>query len=348
MGARPQFIKASVISRIINNSNTKIEEVLVHSGQHYDENMSEIFFLELGISAPKYYINSNKNDSDIQFGEIMSELKKIILIENPDLILVYGDTNTTLAASITANKCNIKLAHIESGCRSYRKGQSEEINRVITDQISDILFCNSALEKLILKKEKIKGKIFVVGDIMFDSYLYHLDKIKINNLNKKNNILFTLHRSENVDNYIILKNIINFINHLSKNYKILFPIHPRTNLKLDEFNIKLSKNITITKPQSYSSMLENLINSNMVITDSGGLQKEAYYSKKKCFTLRDETEWGVTLKKNANTLISPKMEVKDMLKIFNNSINKKIVFSENVFGDGKSGKKIIEILLNKV
>ena len=350
VGARPQFIKASVISRILNNSEKNIKEILVHSGQHYDNNMSDVFFSELNITRPKYYIKSNKKNTDLQFGDIMSELRKIAINEKPNLFLVYGDTNTTLASALVASKMSIKIAHVESGLRSYRLGMDEEINRLLTDRLSDYLFCNSLIEKNTLDEEGIIGEKYVVGDIMYDSYKFFFNKINknIDQIKHPNKILLTMHRAENVDDKNTLSNLIMFLNALSLEFEIHFPIHPRTNQKIKDFNINLSGKIKLFNPFSYSELIKQLNSSSYVITDSGGLQKEAYFSKTKCFTIREETEWNNTLKNNANTILSPKINYTGLIEKLKKSINNKYRFDNSLFGKGNAGEKIIEVIKSRV
>ncbi|MFL2600291.1 MAG: non-hydrolyzing UDP-N-acetylglucosamine 2-epimerase [Flavobacteriaceae bacterium] len=350
VGARPQFIKASVISRLINKTyNSEFEEILVNTGQHYDKNMSSIFFDDLKINKANYNLNLGSFSNISQVSKIMVMLEKIINYENPDLVLTYGDTNSTLAGSLAAAKTSIKLAHVEAGLRSNRYGMQEEINRIITDRISQFLFCptNYAVENL--KKEGIKKNVFNTGDIMLDSFNYvksnffSYDVLEKFNLKNKNYFFTTFHRAENVDDYERLKNIIETMNYLSNYKDIIFPIHPRTKKNLKKFKIKLSSKIIDVDPQSYPVVVNLISNCFAVITDSGGLQKESYFANKPCITLRDETEWEKTVKLGYNILFSPQNLISEKVNIIN-SINKMPNDFPSIFGEGNCGSKILEIL----
>ena len=350
IGARPQFIKASVISRLIEkNFKNQFTEVIVHSGQHYDNNMSSIFFKDLKIKKPKYNLNIGSMNNSAQVGAIMTSLERIIRDEVPDLVLTYGDTNTTLAAALVASKIPVKLAHIEAGLRSNRFGMPEEVNRIITDRLSQFLFCPTDSGFNNLKREGIIKNVFVTGDIMLDSFNYVKSKSISTQFLKKNNILHdtyifaTIHRAENVDNYETLKNIIESLNFLSNKKNIIFSIHPRTKKNIEKFDLKLSEKLKIIDPQSYPTVV-NLISSSFgIITDSGGLQKEAYFAKKPCITFRDETEWIETTKLGYNKLFPPAKlpeETKIILKTMSNMPKE----FPSIFGNGKCGVRILEIL----
>jgi len=351
LGARPQFIKASAISRQIRNNKifSDFDEIIVHTGQHYDKNMSDSFFGELSIPSPKYNLNVGSHSHALQTAKIMIGLEEIILKEKPDLLLVYGDTNSTIAGSLVASKIPIKIAHVESGLRSYRYAMPEEINRIVTDNLSDYLFCPTIDSLKNLAEEKVTGKSWFVGDIMLDNYLYFSKKIEQKNLTKKykflNNdfIFLTLHRAENTDNHDIFRKIIESIKSIAKFYKVVFPLHPRTRIIADKLEIDFSP-IEIIAPISYFDTIDFLSNAKCVITDSGGLQKEAFFSQTPCITLRDETEWHETLENNWNNLISPSdIHLIEKIKLVLD-LEKRIPVSYESFGDGFSSNKILSIL----
>ncbi len=310
VGARPQFIKAAVLSKLFNNIND-IEEIIIHSGQHYDFNMSDQFFDELGIPNPKYNLGVNSSTQASQTGTIMAELEPILKQEEPDLVLVYGDTNTTLAAAITAAKQGLSVAHIEAGLRSYRKGMAEEVNRVLTDRISDYLFCPSLLSFKNLQAEGRKEHLYVVGDIMLDIFLQTLQKANIAmtmskfGLEQNNYYFVTFHRAENVDNPKILKEIVYGLSCLAEAGKpVIVALHPRTQKAINNLCLSLGR-ARIVDPLSYTDTVAMLKYASVVITDSGGLQKEAYFAETSCVTIRDETEWKETLEMGHNRLLSP-------------------------------------------
>lgn len=348
VGARPQFIKSATLSRLIKlDKNKNINEIIVHTGQHYDDNMSELFFRELGIPKPLYNLQVGSGTHAKQTGAIMTGLEEIIDIEEPDIILVYGDTNSTLAASLVAAKTSCKLAHVEAGLRSFRKGMPEEVNRVVTDCLSDILFCPTPAAKENLKIEGKGGKAFVVGDVMYDSFLYYQNKLEKNkilasfDLNNKHFFLVTIHRAENTDNPGNIKNIFSALKTFLSNVDILVPLHPRTKKVLKELNVSLD-GFNVINPVSYQTMISLILGSRIVITDSGGLQKEAYFSKTPCVTVRDETEWLETLEYGWNRL-SPPINENNIISSIKSALEVDVhntSYDEN-YGDGKAAEKII-------
>jgi len=353
IGARPQFIKSSVVSRVLNSKKYKdINEVVVHTGQHYDDKMSGLFFRELGITLPSYNLNVGSGSHAQQTSLMMTKLESVVEDENPDLILVYGDTNSTLAGAIVAAKKPCKLAHVEAGLRSFRKDMPEEVNRVVTDSLSDLLFCPTTTSINNLVEEGSSEKAILVGDVMYDSYLYFTNKVNsyetLNDFNLPHGkyILATIHRAENTDNRAYLNNIFSSLKNISTDTHIIFPLHPRTKKMVEQFHISL-EGIDIIDPVSYKTMISLLSNACIVITDSGGLQKESYFAKVPCITIRDETEWIETLENGWNRLVSP-----NDCNTIENTIERllQLDFTEKIYlesyGNGNAATKIIDALVN--
>jgi len=338
LGARPQFVKAAVLSRVI-YSHKKIEEIIIHTGQHYDANMSAVFFKEMEIPKPKYNLAINGLNHGAMTGQMLEKIEQILLTEKPDAIVIYGDTNSTIAGALAATKLHIKVIHIESGLRSFNMSMPEEINRILTDRISDLLLCptNTAIDNL--KKEGFNNfpiKIVKSGDIMKDAVLYYSKTSEqkstiINTLNLENNnfVLATIHRQENTEDIEKLKSIFEGLEEISKTKKVVLPLHPRTKSVLEKHN--LSYNITFIDPIGYFDMLELLKNCNLVITDSGGLQKEAYFNQKHCIITRDETEWIELVSNGFASIIGSSKE--KMKTAFNNYQKSKVDFSKNLYGN---------------
>jgi UDP-GlcNAc3NAcA epimerase len=305
LGARPQFVKAAVLSRAIIEDGT-VEEVIVHTGQHFDKNMSDLFFQEMEIPKPKYMLNINSMGHGAMTGKMLEQIEKIIIDEKPDFVLVFGDTNSTLAGALAAKKLNVKLAHVEAGLRSFNMTMPEEINRILTDRISDYLFCptKQAVENLKLEGfDNFTSNVVLSGDIMKEAVSYYSEKSAlkstiISDLKLKNEafVLGSIHRQENTDNLDRLKGIVGALNQINTEQRVIVPIHPRTKAILEKNHIEV--NFDLIDPVGYFDMLELLKNCSLVMTDSGGLQKEAYFSKKNCLILRDETEWVELVENN--------------------------------------------------
>ncbi|MDK2886823.1 MAG: UDP-GlcNAc3NAcA epimerase [Thermosipho sp. (in: thermotogales)] len=346
VGARPQFIKEAVIHREI-KKHENINEILVHSGQHYDFNMSDIFFKELEIRRPDYFLSVGSGLHGEMTGKIMIEFEKVVLKEKPDVILVYGDTNTTLAGAIVAAKLKIPVAHIEAGIRQNPKDMPEEINRVLTDHVSNYLFCPSMLAVENLEKEGITSGVYFVGDVMYDLYLMLQNKFKYDlykklNLEENEYILVTLHRDFNVDNKEKLEKILLELNKISKEKKIVFPIHPRTRKRISEFSLeKYLENFTVIKPIDYLNLMGLVKKSWKVITDSGGLQKESYFAKKQAVVVMPDTGWRELIEANWNILATEGILYEKTFEKNNKS------YPEGLYGDGNAGKKIIDIFLKR-
>lgn len=344
VGARPQFIKSAVLSRLIEEENN-LEEIVVHTGQHYDYNMSEIFFAELKIKLPKYNLGINQLTRSEMINRMEQDISSVIHIEKPDLVLVYGDTNSTLAGALAAEENKLSLAHVEAGLRSYNLKMPEETNRVLTDRISEFLFCptQKALDNLLGEGfDKLSKKIVLSGDIMLDAALTFANLPAHVSLPEKEFILFTLHREENLSDNDRLEEIIKQVNELTSNYIVYFPAHPRTKKLID--NLPFKHFIKIAEPQGYTEMLQLIKHCKLVITDSGGLQKESYFFKKYCLVLRHETEWN-ELNENGYLKLWQNSEEK-IVMLIEQLMNSKNRFDENFYGDGKAAEKIIYTLKN--
>mgnify|MGYP001194832240 FL=1 len=348
IGARPQFIKAAALSKELQCYND-ILEIIVHTGQHFDDNMSKVFFEELDIPKPKYNLSINNKSHGDMTGMMLSEIEKIIKIENPDWIIVYGDTNSTLAGALAASKMNIKIAHIEAGLRSFNMEMPEEINRILTDRISTMLFCPTQNAKNNLYNEgfkKFNCKVVVSGDIMKDSkFLFNKLIIKPNNLTlSKKFALATVHRAENTNDIRRLKGIFKALNNIGKKMDLILPIHPRTKKILNANNIN-TEFINTIPPVGYLNMAWLIKNCFVVLTDSGGLQKEAFFNKKFCITLRDETEWIELVSNKVNFLVGA--NEKRIFSKFDYILKNNPDFNcDELYGRGNISKKIIESIIN--
>lgn len=347
LGARPQFIKASAISREI-KTHPEVQEIIIHTGQHFSDNMSDIFFKELDLPKPKYNLGINNCSHGEMTGRMIIEIEKILIEERPDFVIVYGDTNSTLAGAIATKKLNIKLVHIEAGLRSFNMQMPEETNRILTDRISDYLFCptQNAYNNLCIEGyNKFNCKVLNYGDVMYDSMLYYSDFAKKPDIEIPDNyVLATIHRQDNTDIKTNLLSICLALNEIKNQTNIILPIHPRTRKKLPFICNELLKGITVIEPVGYLEMLYLTKNCNLVITDSGGLQKEAYFNKKPCIVLRNETEWIELIENKVAFLCGTD---RDKILSTYNDINKTdFNFSKNIFGFGSASKTIIWQLMN--
>lgn len=352
VGARPQFIKAATVSRIINQSR-EITEKIIHTGQHFDQNMSEIFFKEMDIPKPNYNLDINNLNHGAMTGQMLEGIEKILIGEKPDWMLVYGDTNSTLAGALAAKKLNIRVAHVEAGLRSYNRKMPEEINRIVTDHISDLLFAPSDVAIKNLTKEGIcNDKISKVGDVMYDASLFYTnDLIKQNHVLEKNNLeskkylLCTIHRAENTDIPDRLDAIFQGLEEVAQQMEIIMPLHPRTKIKLDAIGFNSEKSlINFIAPVGYLDMMILEKNAKLIITDSGGIQKEAYFHKVPCLTLRNETEWVELIEKGYNYLVE---DLKRIPELTISSLQKKYNFEADcIYGQGNSANLIVNNLIN--
>lgn len=342
IGARPQFIKAAAVSNKLRKNN---KEILIHTGQHYDENMSKIFFDELNIPYPDYNLSVGSGGHGKQTGEMLIKLESIYEKENPDIVMVYGDTNSTLAGALVASKMLIPVIHVEAGLRSFNKSMPEEQNRILTDHISNLLFAPTDTAVKNLESEGIIKNVYNVGDVMFDAIMHFkdvslkrsniIDKL---NLNNSEYILTTIHRAENTNDILRLKNIIEALNESDKT--IVLPLHPRTRKYINDYNLNINTNIKLIEPVGYLDMISLEGNSSKIITDSGGVQKEAFFMKKPCITMREETEWIETVENGWNILVGTDKD-KILDSIVNFMPNKP---QKKIFGDGNSSEKICRII----
>ena len=346
IGARPQFIKAAMVSRAISQSG--IKEDIIHTGQHFDKNMSEIFFEEMGIKKPFINLGIGGGTHGKNTGRMIEAIEKVLLDQKADCVLVYGDTDSTLAGSLAASKLHIPVAHVESGLRSFNRKMPEEINRVLTDHISNILFIPTKNAELNLKSEGIKEEsIYFVGDVMYDAALYFgevakkkssiLDRL---NVNANEYSLVSIHRAENTDDFKRLHSIISGLMHYNKT--IIFPMHPRTKKYLKKFELKIPKNVIEIPPVGFLDMIMLEMNANLIATDSGGVQKEAFFHKIPCVTLREETEWVELIDSGWNKL-APPTDSKKITKILNNSLGN---IGKNItpYGKGNASELIANTL----
>jgi UDP-GlcNAc3NAcA epimerase len=350
IGARPQFIKAAAVSRAIRKAGG-IQEIVVHTGQHFDDNMSSVFFREMDISEPDYQLEINSLTHGAMTGRMIEKIEQVLITEKPDLVMVYGDTNSTLAGALAAKKLNIPVAHVEAGLRSFNMKMPEEVNRILTDRISDILFCPTENAVKNLHQEGFKGydcQIHQVGDVMYDAALYYgamssqrSDILNTLNLNPDHYILCTIHRQENTDNLENLKSIIMALNDINHEIPIVLPLHPRTRKILELNNINLA--FEPIDPVGYFDIVELMKHSNMVITDSGGMQKEAYFFKRYCITPRNETEW-IELVDNGYNYLSGADHLK-IMTLYNNIIAKNTIKESGfLYGNGDASERIVACL----
>lgn len=352
VGARPNFMKIAPLIHEMKKSN-KLVPLLVHTGQHYDKNMSDSFFVDLNIPDPDYHLGVGGGSQAEQTAKIMIEFEKVCIKELPDLVLVVGDVNSTIAAALVAKKLGIKVAHVEAGLRSFDRTMPEEINRIITDSISDFLFITEQSGMDNLEKEGIpKEKVFFVGNVMIDCLINNLEKIKSLETSKKMGLkdkefgIVTLHRPSNVDNSGALESILKSIEKIQESTPLIWPIHPRTKNNIEKFGLKQKvdnfKNVKLTEPLGYLEFISLVINSKMVLTDSGGIQEETTFLGVPCITLRENTERPVTVTSGTNILVGTNKE-----KLFNaintiQKINKKNATPP--LWDGKASERIVRIL----
>lgn len=341
VGARPQFIKAAVVSRCIRDQDG-IQEDIIHTGQHYDYGMSQVFFDEMDIPVPTVNLHVGSGSHGVATAEMLKGIEAEIIARKPDCLLVYGDTNSTLAGALAAAKLHVPVAHIEAGERSYNKQMPEEINRTLTDHVSNWLFCCSEKSKIRLAQEGIDQNVFTVGDVMYDAFLAYQSKAFLTSKMPAKVTTFalaTLHRAQNTDNPARLRSIFQAFAAIDQ--AIIFPIHPRTLKIIQQHQISVAPNVHLIEPVSYFEMLGLLQACSYVLTDSGGLQKEAYYSGKKGLILRDETEWTELVDAGINKLVG--VEEATILSAIDWA-NQHQPLPDYIYGKGDAGKKIVSHL----
>lgn len=352
IGARPQFIKSGAVSRSFieynqTNPQETIDEIIVHTGQHYDSNMSDVFFKQMDIPKPAYQLDINGLGHGAMTGQMLEEIEKVLLKEKPDWVMVYGDTNSTLAGAIAASKLHVKIAHVEAGLRSFNMRMPEEVNRILTDRVSSVLFCPTDSAIVNLEKEGYKDLDIAIvknGDVMMDASLMFSAFAKAPQEKIPTEfILTTVHRAENTDDPERLKGIFKALNTIAQDIPVVLPLHPRTKSFIAKYDIAIGDHLHCIDPVGYVEMLYLLKNCSLVLTDSGGLQKEAYFFKKYCLTLRDETEWVELIENGFNELVGADFD--KILKAFRNASSQNPDFSLDLYGNGEASKKIIEGLL---
>lgn len=345
IGARPQFIKAAVVSRAFAEHRPDVCEILVHTGQHYDANMSDVFFEELNIPRPEYNLGIGGGTHGQNTGRMIEKLEELMLREEPDWVMVYGDTDSTLAGALAATKLHIPVAHVEAGLRSFNRRMPEEINRVLTDHVATLMFAPTELAQINLRNEGIvDDKIHVVGDVMYDAALYYkacarkpawFDALGIA---VDEFVLCTIHRAENTDDRDRMQGIFEGLE--GAGLPVILPLHPRTRNKLQQMKLQLPANIKVVDPVGYLEMVWMEANCKIIATDSGGVQKEAYFHQKPCVTLRDETEWVELVEAGYNELTGASAnKIAKALRKYGN-----IGFEKMLYGDGKSADAIVKKL----
>lgn len=343
VGARPQFIKAAVVSRIIRRADT---EILVHTGQHYDADMSDGFFRDLSIPAPDVNLAVGSGRHGAQTAAMLSGIEDVLVQSSPDAVLVYGDTNSTLAGALAASKLHVPVVHVEAGLRSYNRQMPEEINRVLTDHISTLLLCPSAAAVASLSREGIQDGVHLVGDVMADALEFALGLgderstiLEQFNLQPGNFVLATVHRAENTDAPARLSSILRALDSLEE--PVIFPVHPRTRSAIEQVRWHPAPHVRLVRPVGYVDMVRLEQAARMILTDSGGVQKEAYWLKVPCITLRDETEWVETVDTGWNLLVgTDEKKVRDGIQSFRPEENTHPV----LYGDGHAAERCVDLV----
>lgn len=356
LGARPQFIKAAVLSRAILANDAGISESIIHTGQHFDENMSEVFFDELDIPRPDYNLGVRESGHGRMTGRMLAAIEDVLQEEKPQCVVVYGDTNSTLAGALAAAKLHIPVAHIEAGLRSFNKRMPEEVNRVLSDHVSRLLFCPTENAVNNLKNEGLTEGVCLVGDVMYDAALYYaeLSEKKSSVLQKfelspKKYILATIHRAENTDDPENLRTIFSSLTEIGRQMPVVVPLHPRTRKCLEQQGLyeQISQTLMLTGPLGYLDMVMLEKNARLIVTDSGGVQKEAFFHETPCVTIREETEWVELVQSGWNTLCPPHTAGR-IQEVILTAIQTNIKSRQKLFGDGYSGEKIVETLKTQI
>jgi UDP-N-acetylglucosamine 2-epimerase len=344
VGARPQFIKLAPICRALKNREKQIQHIIIHTGQHYDNNMSGDLFDELELPHPKYNLAIGSGTHAAQTGKGLQGIDSILIEEKPDHVIIFGDTNATLSAALAASKIGIPMSHIEAGLRSFNRLMPEEINRIVADKLSTYLFCPNEEGVKNLRLEGITNGVFNIGDVMVDQIYAIKDKKFSGNLPVSPFVFMTLHRQETSDSTKDLEKIIDKVNRLSYEVPVIFAIHPRMKYLVNSLPISYHSSFKIIDPLSYQKTIQHIKSASCVLTDSGGIQKESYILKTPCVTLRSETEWVETLEENWNVLVG--LDPEKLERAFYSALN----FDRNskhrqVYGDGTASIKIVEKIL---
>lgn len=354
IGARPQFVKASVVSRAIaqysGQEPSAIREIIIHTGQHYDANMSDVFFEELDIPNPDHHLGIGGGTHGQNTGRMIEGIESVLKVEKPDWVLVYGDTDSTLAGGLAAAKLHIPVAHVEAGLRSFNRRMPEEINRVLTDHLSDLLLTPTSTATTNLQREGIVGnKVQQVGDVMYDAALFYAQRAQHRStvlrqlgLHNKSYVLTTIHRAENTDDPERLKQILIGLSECA--LPIVLPIHPRFRKRLADFNLTVSGNVKVIEPVGYLDMVMLERSAAVILTDSGGVQKEAYFHSVPCVTMRDETEWVETVDAGWNRLVGADAGLIGNALSCSREANQ--VDRPNLYGTGQSGAEIVRMLIS--
>lgn len=350
VGARPQFIKAAAVSRAIRDKYAgRIEEIIVHTGQHYDENMSQVFFDELDIPRPGYNLEISGGNHGVMTGRMLESVENVLLQEKPDWVLIYGDTNSTLAGALAAAKLHIPVAHVEAGLRSFNMHMPEEINRILADRVSSMLFCPTDTAVKNLATEGLTNGVFNVGDVMYDVSLFYRDLARKQssvlhdlNLDEWGYVLATCHRAENTDDPLRLLGIVDALATMARSTPVVFPLHPRTRkLLTEDGQLGRLGTVKVIDPVSFIDMVRLEQSAQAIVTDSGGVQKEAYFYGVPCLTTRDETEWVETVDSGWNKLVGADT---DQIAHAFAGLHRPESHPQ-LYGDGRAAERIVQLLL---
>ncbi|WFC63045.1 UDP-N-acetylglucosamine 2-epimerase (non-hydrolyzing) [Pseudomonas sp. REST10] len=351
VGARPQFIKAAAVSREILKRPGQLEEVMVHTGQHFDPNMSQVFFDELEIPAPRYNLEVSGGSHGAMTGRMLEGIEHILLDEKPDWVLIYGDTNSTLAGALAAAKLHIPVSHVEAGLRSFNMRMPEEINRILSDRVSSLLLCPTDAAVDNLAREGVTQGVHNVGDVMYDVALYYRERARVGSsilqvlgLREKAFALATCHRAENTDDPLRLEGIVSALAQIACDVPVVLPLHPRTRKLLNQFGLeRYLSDLTVVEPLSFLDMVALEQAARVILTDSGGVQKEAFFYRVPCITMRDETEWVETVELGWNRLVGA--EQARILEAYAALAAGSADVSGRPYGDGRAAARILALLL---
>lgn len=354
VGARPQFIKAAAVSREIQRAGGRLEEVMLHTGQHYDPNMSKVFFDELDIPTPRHHLEIAGGLHGSATGRMLEAIEKVLLDEKPDGVLVYGDTNSTLAGALAAAKLHIPVAHVEAGLRSFNMRMPEEINRVLADRVSSLLFCPTTVAVSNLAAEGVVRGVHHVGDVMYDVALHHGEKARLDSdvlralgLTELSYALVTCHRAENTDNASRLESIFTALTQIAGRLTVVVPLHPRTRKQLQRYGLEhLLHPLKVVDPLPFLAMVALEQSARFILTDSGGVQKEAFFYKVPCITMRDETEWVETVELGWNQVVGT--DSVRIVKACEELSHARSDIAPAPYGDGRASRKIVEMLIDHV